>query len=289
MGVKFFGQYLVEKQVVLAEQIREAIEYQEKTNISFEALAVEMGTVTPQEVARARKQQQKEPMPLDEVLVRMGYMTSFQREAVLNRQRGRHVYLGQALVELGHVSHDTIDAQLTVFENEQAIFRTDDVTLPRGVPEPEFCRTTADLAFKLATLVAWIKNRPDEPRIVTQFPGRDFVVSIAFVGDVSGMLVVSASSGAANSITRALLNQDSTDSQPDEIILDAVKEFGNVIAGSAVAKASRAGRKVEIVPPDEYPMESDRVVHVPEDMVGIFFPLVVVGEGALDFALFMNH
>jgi CheY-specific phosphatase CheX len=288
MGVKFFGQYLVEKQIVLAEQVREAIEYQEKTNISFEDLAVEMGMVAPAEVARARKQIQKEPLPIDDMLVRMGYMTTFQREAVLNRQRGRHVYLGQALVELGHVSHETIEEHLAAFEGDQAVYRTDDVRLPAGIPEEDFCRSTADLAFKMATLVAWIKHRPDEARIVTSFEGREFVVGISFVGDVAGMLLVSASRAAASSICRALLNQDTTDAQPEEIVLDAVKEFANVIAGSAVAKTSRVGRKVEIVPPDEYPVEADRIVHVPEDMVGIFLPLVVAGDSAIDFALLMN-
>lgn len=288
MGVKFFGQYLVEKQVVMAEQIREAIEYQEKTNISFDDLAVEMGMVDPAEVVRARKQQQREPLPIDEMLVRMGYMTTFQREAVLNRQRGRHVYLGQALVELGHVSHETIEEHLSVFEADQAIYRTDDIRLPAGVPEAEFCKSTADVAFKLLTIVAWIKHRPEEARVVTSFTGRDYIISMSFVGDVSGMFVVSASRAAALSMTRALLNTDDVEKQPEEVVLDAVKEFANVVCGSAVAKASRMNRKVEIVPPDEYPVEEDRVVHVPEDMVGLFLPLVVAGDAAVDFALLMN-
>jgi CheY-specific phosphatase CheX len=289
MAVKFFGQYLVEKQVVLAEQIREAIEYQERTNVSFESLAVEMGMVQPAEVERARKQQQKEPISIDETLVRMGYMTTFQREAVLNRQRGRHVYLGQALVELGHLSHETVEEHLTVFEADQAIYRTDEVRLPSGVPQPEFCQIAADLAFKMATLVAWIKHRPDEARVVTKFDGRDFIVSMSFVGDVAGMFVASASRAAALQVTRALLNSDEAEKASDEVLLDAVKEFVNVICGSVVAKATRGvNRKIEIVPPDEYPVEEDRVVHVPEDMVGVFFPLVVAGDAALDFALLLN-
>jgi CheY-specific phosphatase CheX len=288
MGVKFFGQYLVEKQIVLAEQVREAIEYQERTNVSFEDLAVEMGMVQPSEVVRARKQQQKEPMPIDEALVRMGYMTTFQREAVLNRQRGRHVYLGQALVELGHLSHETVEEHLASFEAEQAPYRTDDVRLPAGTPQAEFCAVTADLAFKMATLVAWIKHRPEESRIVTKFDGRDYIVSMSFVGDVSAMFVISASRPAALQITRALLNLEDAEKQTEEVLLDAVKEFANVICGSAVAKIARGSKKVEIVPPDEYPVEEDRVVHVPEDMVGVFFPLVVAGDASLDFALFLN-
>jgi CheY-specific phosphatase CheX len=289
MGVKLFGQYLVEKKVVLAEQVREAIEYQERTNVSFEDLAVEMGMVQPAEVVRARKQQQKEPLPIAETLVRMGYMTTFQREAVLNRQRGRHVYLGQALVELGHLSHETVEEELAIFEAEQAVYRTEEVRLPAGVPQAEFCQVSADLAFKLLTLVAWIKHRPDEARIVARFDGRDCIVSMSFVGDVSAMFVVSASRAAAVQITRALLNAEDADKQPEEVILDAVKEFANVVCGSIVAKATRSNtKKIEIVPPDEYPVEEDRVVHVPEDMVGVLFPLVVAGDAAIDFALFMN-
>jgi CheY-specific phosphatase CheX len=289
MAVKFFGQYLVEKQIVLAEQIREAIEYQERTNITFEDLAVEMGMVQPAEVVRARKQQQKEPLGIDETLVRMGYMTTFQREAVLNRQRGRHVYLGQALVELGHLSHETVEEYLATFESEQAVYRTEDVRLPAGVPQQEFCQIAADLAFKMATLVAWIKHRPDEARVVTKFEGRDFIVSMSFVGDVSAMFVVSASRTAALQVIRALLNSEEAEKASEEVLLDAVKEFANVICGSVVAKATRGNnKKVEIVPPDEYPVEEDRVVHVPEDMVGVFFPLVVAGDAAMDFAILLN-
>jgi CheY-specific phosphatase CheX len=289
MGVKFFGQYLIEKQVVMAEQVREAIEYQERTNISFQDLAIEMGMVSPAEVARGKKQQEREPLPMEETLVRMGYMTTFQREAVLNRLRSRHVYLGQALVELGHVSHETIEENLTVFEAEQAVFRTDDIRMPPGVPQEAFCRAAADISYKLLTIVAWIKHRPEVPEIVSKFDGREFIVSMTFVGDVSGMYVVSASRPAALSIARALLNQDDVDKLPADAVLDAVKEFANVVCGSVVAKAAALGKKVDIVPPDEYPVEEDRVVHIPEDMVGLYLPLVVAGDSAIDFALFMNH
>ncbi len=289
MGVKFFGQYLVEKQVVVADQIREAIEFQERTNISFEALAVEIGIVAASEVARARKQQQKEPVSMEIMLVQMGYMTTFQREAVINRQRARHIYLGQALVELGHVSHETIEEHLAAFDIDQAVFRTGEVRLPAGIPHLEFCRDTADVASKLLTLVAWIKHRLEDGRVVTQFLGHDHIVTMTLVGDVSGMFVVSASHHAAVAIARAFLNHEDAEHLPHEVLIDAVKEFANVVCGSAVAKAAQIGLKVDIVPPDEFPVEADRVVHVPEDMVGLFLPLVVAGDSALDFAILLNH
>ncbi len=289
MAVKFFGQYLVEKQVVMAEQVREAIEYQERTNVSFQDLAVEMGMVIASEVLRAKKQQERDPLPIDETLVRMGYMTTFQREAVLNRLRARHVYLGQALVELGHVSHETIEENLMAFEADQAIYRTDDIRLPAGVPQEGLCRIAADIAYKLLTIVSWIKHHPDAPRLVTTFQGREFLVSMTFVGDVSGMFVVSASRPAALSIARALLNQDDVEKLSHEAVMDAVKEFTNVICGSIVAKAVSIGKKVDIVPPDELPVEADRSVQIPEDMVGLLLPLVVASDSAIDFALFMNH
>ena len=150
-------------------------------------------------------------------------------------------------------------------------------------------RIAADIAYKLLTIVSWIKHHPDAPRVVTTFQGGEFLVSMTFVGDVSGMFVVSASRPAALSIARALLNQDDVEKLSHEAVMDAVKEFANVICGSIVAKAVSIGKKVDIVPPDELPVEADRSVQIPEDMVGLFLPLVVASDSAIDFALFMNH
>ena len=289
MAVKFFGQFLVEQRAVSAEQILEAIRLQEKRNLKFGDMAIQMGMLTERQMETAHKAQRREDLPLGDMLVKLGFLNNFQREAIIAKQKSQHLYIGEALVEIGALDHTKLEHFLNEFKLDQAAYVTDDIDMPEDVPHRDFCRFCADITYKLLTRMAGIRHRPVPAQIVDALEGNDVVVSMNMLGTVNAMFIVSVSRDIMVAIAKSVLEIDDVTPEPDEVLIDTVKEFANVVCGSIVAKAAALGKKVDIVPPDEYPVEEDRVVHIPEDMVGLYLPLVVAGDSAIDFALFMNH
>jgi CheY-specific phosphatase CheX len=286
MAVKFFGQYLVEQRVVSADQIRRAIELQDKRNLKFGDMAVQMGFITPRQIETAHRAQRSEDLPLGDMLVKLGFLTSFQREAVIARQKSQHLYIGEALVELGAITHDKLEHHLNEFKLDQAAFVTDDIEMPAEVPHADFCRFCADIAYKLLTRMAGIRHRPLPAQVVDALEGNDVVVSMNMLGTVNAMFIVSVSRDIMLTIAKSVLEVEDATPEPEEVLVDTVKEFANVVLGNVVAKSQVKGYKIEIVPP-ELIEAGDGLIAVPEEMVGVYFPVVVPDGSRCEFALFV--
>ncbi len=287
MAVKFFGQYLVEQRVVTSDQILAAIQLQEKRNLKFGDMAIQMAFVSDRQMETAHKAQRREDLPLGDMLVKLGFLTNFQREAVIARQKAQHLYIGEALVEIGALDHGKLDHYLNEFKLDQAAYITDDIEMPADVPHLDFCRFCADITYKLLTRMAGIRHRPAPAQLVDALEGNDVVVSMNMLGTVNAMFVVSVSRDIMVAIAKCVLEEPDVSAEPDEVLLDTVKEFANVVLGNVVAKAQIKGYKVEIVPPELLEV-GDGLVAVPEGMVGVYFPVIVPDGSRCEFALFVT-
>ena len=57
MPVKFFGQYLLEKNIITPQQLIEAVEYQESKNLKFGEYALSKGYLTAKDVEKIQNEQ----------------------------------------------------------------------------------------------------------------------------------------------------------------------------------------------------------------------------------------
>ena len=64
MAVKFFGQYLVEQNIVTGDALLNAINLQDKNNLKLGEMAVAMGLITPADIQRAHNAQMSKDMKL---------------------------------------------------------------------------------------------------------------------------------------------------------------------------------------------------------------------------------
>ena len=286
MAVKFFGQFLVEQRAVSADQILEAIRLQETRNLKFGDMAIQMGLLTDRQMETAHKAQRREDLPLGDMLVKLGFLNNFQREAIIAKQKSQHLYIGEALVEIGAVDHSKLEHYLNEFKLDQAAYITDDIEMPDDVPHPDFCRFCADITYKLLTRMAGVRHRPVPAQVVDALEGNDVVVSMNMLGSVNAMFIVSVSRDIMVAIAKSVLEIDDITPEPDEVLIDTVKEFANVVLGNVVAKAQIKGYKIEIVPPELLEV-GDGLIAVPEEMVGVYFPVVVPDGSRCEFALFV--
>jgi len=123
------GEYLVEENIITAEQLQHALTEQRRVQLNLQATRVPLGDIliklkmlTPKQLATILVEQQQDKMSstesktpeyLGEYLVTKGIITREQLEYVLAqqielRQTGQRILLGELLVSAGYISHGTL-------------------------------------------------------------------------------------------------------------------------------------------------------------------------------------
>ncbi len=278
MAVKFFGQFLVEKGIVSREAIIAAVALQEQRNLKFGEMAVSMGLVTSADIDRAHKAQFSKDMKLGDILVAMGILNVDELQGVITRQKDTHLYIGEALLLLGSLTREQLHQHLKEFELDQAPYVSERVELPAGVANGKIWEMTADLTYKMITRVLGLHYRAEKCHTVSTL-GTNFVMAaLDLSGDVEARYLLSVSAGVQKMVAKAILREDSVESESAEILEDCLMEFANVVCGNVAAKASQANQVISINPPVTIhpPLEG---LPVPPGHTALCFPIhLVEGE-----------
>jgi CheY-specific phosphatase CheX len=250
MGVKFIGQFLLERGVITREQLLLATELQEQRNRPLGAYAVDRGYLTPAQAEQINREQQVTDRRFGELALSMGLLNDAQINDVLTLQKQGRIRIGEALVAGGALDAATFEEHFAAFQADQAIYQTGQVELPDGTPFTEFVRVCVDLSEKLLLRVAGLtaKRGLAVPRADVASPEL-LTISIGFSGSASVQFAFSASKDVATAIARRLLGPALALS--DELVIDALKEFCNVVCGNICGKLSQPEKPLEIGPPED--------------------------------------
>lgn len=257
MGVKFFGQYLIEKGVIDSDQIRDALTLMDEENRSLGLLAEAGGILTAEETAKVNAQQRHCDMPFGELAVEMGLLSEEQVDYLVGFQEQTRLRVGQALVRLGFVPNERLLKLLVEFENEQALFRIGSVDLPEELQGNLLAATVMDLFPKLLVRVARIGVRIGSEQALAGAPDYPVRIAISVTGD-AGLLICLLGdeefslhlAGATSGSDEARL--EATRQNP-ELLADGVGEFLNVLAGNAMGILERKQIITELEPPHSNP------------------------------------
>ena len=288
MAVKFFGQFLIEKGAVTRTELLKAIDLQERTNLKFGELVVEMGMMTAVDIARVNEAQRHEDMHFGDMAVKLGILTEDQVQQVLTRQRNNHLYIGEALVQVGALQPDEVEKYLKEFKEDQLAYIAEKIEIPAGVPHPPIWEMVADLTYKMLTRVAGISFRPGPCAVVEKLPQRPIIAEMGFSGSVSACYVLSVSENLRSMVAKAILDEESVDNEPIEVLDDSVKEFINIVCGNISAKASQLGHSINITTP-ELRNGNDGNLEVPADHTGLMFPIYLSDGEVFELTIFVAH
>lgn len=125
MFTQFFGNYLLEKQLISHEALSEAFEIQKNTRLKLGVLAINAGYMTAEQVEKAHDQQQRADKRIGDVMVEMGFLTKEQVEELLQTQPAGHLLLGQALVDKGYMTNAQFEEALNAYKVENHISDSD--------------------------------------------------------------------------------------------------------------------------------------------------------------------
>ena len=288
MAVKFFGQFLVEQGIVTSEALLNAINLQDKNNLKLGEMAITMGLVTPKDIERAHNAQMSKDMKLGDLLVEMGFLTLIQLNDIITRQKNTHLYIGEALIEVGAMTGDQLQKHLDAFRIDQSQYVSNGIELPITTTNNKIWEMTADLTYKMITRVLDLQFRPGKCTIATVVPPNFMLAAMDFSGDVQARYMISVSEGLQKSIAKAILSEDSVDSEPVEVLEDTVMEFVNVVCGNVAAKASQMGVIIDISPPQTIHNPTDGL-QIPDGHTALSFPIHIVDGDTMELILLIKN
>jgi CheY-specific phosphatase CheX len=250
MGVKFFGQFLIDQGEVDASQVREALDLMEEANPTVGELAVRCGYMSARQAVEVSAVQRSRDLGFGDLAVELGLLETEQLVELVRTQRARRLPIGQALVQLGHLTSDRLGMLLDAYKADQAQYDVGPLELPDALANHRAAAHVIELLPRFLMRVARIQAKVGEIRPFEGRPGfGDYRVSVSIVG-VRGLEVALVSDPAfAEALAMATSGLSPRDLDP-EMVADGVGEFVNVVAGNAVSAVTKAGQRFSLGPPD---------------------------------------
>ncbi|HIC91478.1 MAG TPA: hypothetical protein EYP21_05360 [Syntrophaceae bacterium] len=284
MGIRFFGQYLLQKGKITREQLLEAVDMQNKINLPLGSIAVDKGLLTSEEVKRIHNEQKRQDKKFGEIALQFGYLTEKQLENLLKEQKESRIYLGEALVQCGHLTSEELEEELSAFKREQEREEEEIKKLLSEVKDREVIETFIDLTIKMFLRFARITVKiggciPYAESIIV----KDYTIEQMAKGDYNVSYIINLPENILLHIASSMYKKEIKEVTKD--ILDATKEFINITTGNSCAKLSTMDINLETYPPTIYNNKSGPGFKIEEKKKITLIPLLSpVGDFDLIFA-----
>ncbi len=125
MYTQFFGNYLLEKNVITTEQLLEALKEQSKVHLKLGTLAIHEGYMTAGEVDNIVIMQTHQDKKFGELAIEEGYLTQEQVDSLLETQKPDYLLLGQVLIEQGILTNTQFENIIVEYQSENELYNLD--------------------------------------------------------------------------------------------------------------------------------------------------------------------
>lgn len=257
MGIKFFGQFLIELGVVDAAGLHAALELMEQENLTVGDLAVRAGFATEAECLRVNTEQRRLDRRFGELAQEMGILNAVEVEEILLNQLETRINVGDALIRLGQITREQLSEYEELFKRDQADVGRGNAILPKALANIRVAKTLVDLLPRLCMRTARLAVRIADGQIfVAPDPETNLVASVMMTGNPGVEVLMLAEIAFARKLSSGIagLPEDSLNA---ELCLDGLGEFLNVLAGNAMSDLETKGV--------EYRLEAPRYGHFPQD------------------------
>ncbi|QWR76516.1 cyclic nucleotide-binding domain-containing protein [Candidatus Magnetomonas plexicatena] len=119
MGKDFFlGKYLIDKGLIMEEDVVDALEIQRRESPAFEKVSLELGLLNMKQIFQLLTFQADSDLTFAEVALRKKYLTQEQVVRVNNLIIDTRPFLGKILVSAGNITHEKLYEVIGSFESE---------------------------------------------------------------------------------------------------------------------------------------------------------------------------
>ncbi len=116
MLTQFFGNYLLEKNIIDSDQLLKALSHKHDTNQSLDSLALSSGYMTQDEIEDVHNMQTVKDEEFVRLALHMGYLTISQASELEEAQHFGYLLLGRAIIELGYSTQEEMSKIIADYE-----------------------------------------------------------------------------------------------------------------------------------------------------------------------------
>lgn len=124
MFTQFFGNYLLNENLVTPEQLIDGLQAKKETRMKLGVLAINAGYMTAGQVETVHLKQSTVDKRFGDIAVECGFVTSEQIDELLNQQPQGYLLLGQAFVDKGYMTNTQFEDAIRTYKAKYSL--TDD-------------------------------------------------------------------------------------------------------------------------------------------------------------------
>jgi CheY-specific phosphatase CheX len=178
---KYFGNFLLQKQIITPDQLKGVLRLQEEAHVKLGILAIESGIMNASQVVKVHHMQSTQDRRFGDLAVEQGYMTEDNLVTLLSKQRESHVLLGQILVDQKLLSYEVYESLLAKYREESGFTQDEIDVLKRNNPDEIVKMLLRDIQGQDAVLFkAYIELFV---RNIIRFVDREMIIEKPFVSD----------------------------------------------------------------------------------------------------------
>lgn len=128
MFTQFFGNYLINENIIKPQQLVDALKIKNNTKLKLGVLAINAGIMTSEQVEKVHEAQAKIDKRFGDIAVEMGFATSAQIEELLNAQKLDYLLLGQALIDNNILTNSEFENAINSYKKKFSLEDADFVS-----------------------------------------------------------------------------------------------------------------------------------------------------------------
>lgn len=255
---QYFGQYLLSKNKITADQLLEVVDYERSVKVKLGLLAMNANFMTAEQVEKIHELQRVKDQRFGELAVAQGYLTYAQLEDLLETQHCRHLGLSQIIFDKGYLTLAELETILASYkvdnqlakEQEQNSCNMDLDQTARLILDFSAAGAQGEvyqdyIALLQRTIVRFLDTAPllnaVEPAVNSTY---QWLIHQSITGEVNLFTGLAMDDDTLLTIARRYSGEVLT--EIDELAKDSVAEFLNMVNGIFCVNASNKGMELEL-------------------------------------------
>lgn len=275
MFTQFFGNYLINENIITTHQLIEALKIKNNTKLKLGVLAINAGIMTSEQVEKVHAAQATVDKRFGDIAVDMGFATSSQIDELLNSQKLDYLILGQALIDNNILTNSEFEKAINAYKNkfslEDSDFISESSKKTQSIINDFFdLSNTANSELYLKYIELLFKN-------LIRFVGDDFTPIKADKSALNKSLIVSQdivgsfeTTGILSGDEKAMTAFSSRYAQEeiegfDELAQAGISDFINLHNGLFTVNVSQEnGIELSLTPPkfNDFDLEKDNTLAI---------------------------
>jgi len=260
MFSQYFGQYLLNKEILSITQLRTVLDQEESSKVKLGILAMDAGYMTVQEVERVHQYQKQQDRRFGELAIELGFLKEEQLTKMLAVQNQKYLKLSQAILDKGYLTLTEVNGALNRYKADNHLSPTNIEALVKADVD-EVVRfsldfdqqTKADVYYQYVAIMIrnMIRFLCETPVVMKNSSVTNQKFSWLITQKISGEGGLVSAIGLTDKTLLAIATRYSEDTMAtyvDDYAKDCAGEFLNITNGIFCVNKSNEGMELDLQP-----------------------------------------